>query len=259
MHGRNKRDQVLLWVGVLLICGGAIKGVISALEPGDPLKDQPCQGCHIAADGGADPFESQMLLMGQEQLCLSCHPDALKASHPSGVRPPPDMQVPEIFPIDWKGDLTCSSCHYIHKGGHGRMRSDLRGKEYCLACHEDSFFLSMVDGGESIMLAGHLKEIDSDPLLGIDPFSIQCIECHDNSGEARNLQVAFADGLVRHNSGTNHPIGVKYADSAMSRPGDYKQMAMVPKEVMLPDGMVGCVSCHEGYTKLHGKLIPQAT
>ena len=239
----------------LLLSGGLIKTVMSARQAGDPLASSNCNSCHVAKDGGKNAADSGMLLMGQEQLCTTCHKDALKASHPSGIHP--SMQTPETFPLDWKGDLTCSSCHYIHEGGHGRMRTSLRGKDYCLACHNERFFSSMADSGQSIMFSGHLKDQHNIALTGIDAYSKKCMSCHDKQTNLPGLAVGFDKGLVRHGGGTNHPIGVNYQEAFKS--GTYHNVMKLPKEIMLPDGMVSCVSCHEGYKKKHGKLIPQAS
>lgn len=247
--------NIVIVLLALLLSAGLINAVMSAWQPGDPLSNSNCNSCHIAKDGGKSVSDSRMLLMGQEQLCTTCHKDALKASHPSGIHPA--MQTPETFPLDWKGDLTCSSCHYIHEGGHGRMRTGLRGKDYCLACHSESFFSSMSDSGQSIMFSGHLKDQPNNALTGIDAYSKKCMACHDKQTNLPGLSVGFANGLVRHGGGTNHPIGVIYQEAFKS--GTYRDVRKLPKEIILPDGMVSCISCHEGYNKKHGKLIPEAS
>lgn len=239
----------------LFLGAGFIKVVISAWEPRDPLLQSQCSDCHVATDGGKNAAESRMLLKGQEQLCISCHKDALKASHPSGIHP--SMQIPKTFPTDWKGDLTCSSCHFIHEGGHGRMRSGLRGKDYCLACHDSGFFTAMADRGQSILFIGHMRDSNDISSSGIDAYSKKCMACHDKQNNLPGLSVNVGNGLVRHSGGNNHPIGVNYLDAFKS--GTYHHVTKLPKEIMLPDGMVSCVSCHEGYKKKHGKLIPEAT
>jgi predicted CXXCH cytochrome family protein len=35
----------------------------------------------------------------------------------------------------------------------------------------------------------------------------------------------------------------------------YRAAALLPREVFLPDGKVGCVSCHAGYSREHGRLV----
>lgn len=115
----------------------------------------------------------------------------------------------------------------------------------------------MADSGSSIMFSGHLKEINNTSLSGIDAYSKKCMECHDKQTNLPGLTVSFGNGLVRHGGGTNHPVGVNYQDAFKS--GTYRDVMKPPKEIMLPNGMVSCVSCHEGYKKKHGKLIPEAS
>jgi predicted CXXCH cytochrome family protein len=254
----NLRAKILnAGIGLLALLSGAgvVNTVMSAWQPGDPLANGKCNGCHVARDGGKNAAESRMLLMGQEQLCTACHKDAVRASHPSGIRP--SMKTPDIFPLDWKGDMTCSSCHYIHEGGHGRLRSNLRGKDYCLACHNEQFFAAMADSGQSLSFSGHLADQHANAYAGIDAYSKKCMECHDKQSSLPGLSVGLGNGLVRHGGGTNHPIGVNYQEAYQS--GTYRNVANLPKEIILPEGMVSCVSCHEGYKQKHGKLIPQAT
>lgn len=48
----------------------------------------------------------------------------------------------------------------------------------------------------------------------------------------------------------NHPIGIRYQD--LSRPKDLSPLrpaSLLPREVALPDGKVGCVSCHNLYAQ----------
>jgi len=255
MNPRVNISSVGIGLMALLLGAGLINVVMSAWLPGDPLANSNCNSCHVAKDGGKNTADSRMLLLGQEQLCTTCHKDALKASHPSGIHP--TMLTPDTFPLDWKGDLTCSSCHYIHEGGHGQLRSNLHGKDYCLACHNENFFLSMSDSGQSILFSGHLKSTPNIGLSGIDAYSKKCMSCHDKQTNLPGLSVGFGNGLVRHGGGVNHPIGVNYQEAAKS--GTYHNVTKLPKEIMLPEGMVSCVSCHEGYKKKHGKLVPEAT
>jgi len=255
MKPRFNISTIGIGIVVLLLNAGIIYAVTSTRQSADPLANSQCNNCHVAKDGGKRADDSRMLMMGQEQLCTTCHKDALHASHPSGIHP--SVKISENFPLDWKGDLTCSSCHYVHEGGHGQLRSSLRGKEYCLACHNEIFFSAMADSGQSIMFSGHLRNQQNNSLSGLDAYSKKCMTCHDKQTNLPGLSVGFGNGLVRHGGGTNHPIGVNYQEAYKS--GTYHNVANLPKEILLPDGMLSCVSCHEGYKKKHGKLIPEAT
>lgn len=61
-------------------------------------------------------------------------------------------------------------------------------------------------------------------------------------------------GLLRHSSGSaNHPIGRSYAAAVPY--GGYRPEILLSKSVWLPDGKISCVSCHQGYSSDHGKLV----
>ena len=78
------------------------------------------------------------LKASQERLCGVCHAAALKVIHPSGV--PVSRELPGQFPLDWKGDLTCSTCHEVHGDEPGLMRVNERGIGFCTQCHTEDFF-----------------------------------------------------------------------------------------------------------------------
>lgn len=214
---------------------------------------QPCAGCHLP--GEAVTAESASLLVAsQEKLCAGCHPKAVQVSHPSGVRP--SGPVPAQYPLDWKGDMTCSTCHEVHGSTPGLMRGGLRGKQFCQACHAPAFFDRMRDQGVSMVGSGHLaRGIKGDlQSLDIDAYTLQCMGCHATYGDpqAGGLSIDRAQ-ILRHSSGAaNHPIGRRYAESIPK--GRYKPEAWVTRNLLLPDGRLSCVTCHKGYAKEHGKL-----
>lgn len=211
----------------------------------------PCPACHL---GGSPlkPEQAHLLRFSQEKLCGVCHPKATQMSHPSGFAP--KQKVSADYPLDWKGDLTCSSCHEVHSDKPGHMRGNKRGREFCQACHDNQFFARMRDQGNSVMLSGHLDAGKPAALVTLDSYSQQCLTCHGNSADSNYTRVD-SNRVVRHGaaSSVNHPIAVRYAEA--ERAGGYKPMAQVSKRIMLPNGLVSCISCHEGYSKVHGKLV----
>ncbi len=229
--------------------GGCWLWVVAQAPAGDPLAARDCGGCHVSS-GAVDPARAGVLQASQERLCGDCHPNAPVASHPTGVRP--SMATPADYPLDWKGELTCSSCHYIHGGSHGALRSNRRRRELCLACHDQRFFERMADGGRSLVLAAHL---DSTGLAGaerpLDPYTAQCMDCHGERGDAR-VQVGETTFSRHSGSGINHPVGVSYA--AAGRFGGFRDRAALDETIELPGGLVSCISCHRGYSKQHGAL-----
>ncbi len=218
---------------------------------GPHIDQQPCESCHLAGDKTTDQ-DAALLTSDQKQLCLSCHPASVQASHPAGIKP--SMPLPDTYPADWKGDLNCSSCHWIHKNKHGAMRTEARGREFCTACHDDQFFARMADGGISLMTSAHLNQGQTLEQLGIDPFTAQCMSCHSDKGEINGRPVSIGeDRIVRHQSGTNHPVSVDYEKAV--RFGGYRRRQQLADFVLLPDGLVSCVSCHLGFSQDHGAVV----
>lgn len=214
--------------------------------------ESPCQTCHLAEK--VDPKNGSMLIASQEKLCISCHANAVRLSHPSGILP--KRALPPQFPLDWKGTLTCSSCHTIHGSGAGLMRGTQRGAEFCHKCHDPPFFERMADKGDSVTASGHLdaRQQRDNWDLPLDPFTLQCLGCHsEQAGGDRRVGLGN-DGVLRHTSSSmNHPIGRDYEETA--KQGGYHPINRLPPEIVLPDGKVGCISCHEGYSERHGKLV----
>jgi len=214
------------------------------------MQNADCASCHL---GGKTVSEQQagMLVASQEVLCGRCHPNAIKLSHPSGFQP--KVKPPAAYPLDWKGDLTCSTCHEVHGNEKGLMRGSLQGKDLCFSCHDAAFFKKMRDGGASLMV-GHLSSgIDVHaPML--DGYSRQCMECHGNSADPKLATTVDRNGVARHADGSvNHPVGANYQKASTF--GGYRARGVVERKLTLPDGMVSCVSCHQAYKQDHGKLV----
>lgn len=212
-----------------------------------PLNES-CESCHLQ---GADTTASNasMLIASQEKLCARCHAKTMQMSHPSGFAPRPGKAIPAGYPLDWKGDLTCSTCHKVHSNLPGKLRGTAIRRDMCLACHEQSFFDNMRDGGVSMMQSGHLRGApNTQSWQTMDPYSLQCMECHADRGD-----IDIDSNQILHHGSQNHPIGRNY--KAAARFGGYQPASMLPKNILLPNGLVSCVSCHEVYTKDHGKVV----
>ncbi|MDH5516873.1 MAG: cytochrome c3 family protein [Gammaproteobacteria bacterium] len=208
-----------------------------------------CQQCHLA-QGEITAENASQLLATQEKLCSQCHQKSLKVSHPSGLIP--GQELPARFPLDWKNEMTCSTCHNVHVKGEASIRGGIRGKPLCLSCHQLTFFTTMADSGTSIQQSVHKGRI-SNEFSGADSYSMECMNCHGNEGDTINISIN-SKGIVKHNSGAvNHPVGMRYTDSYGR--GSYVALEKLSKNVILPDGKVSCVSCHKGYSKKHGEMI----
>lgn len=117
---------------------------------GDPMHSRmhplnsECAGCHTA---GRDtrPSTAAMLVNTQERLCVRCHANSMDKSHPSGFVPKDKKSISVRYPLDWRGYVTCSTCHEVHSDIPGRLRGNVRGRDMCLSCHSQGFFDSRRD------------------------------------------------------------------------------------------------------------------
>lgn len=236
----------LALLGLAAVGARAVVGAVGIdLHPHLP----DCQSCHLA-QSDITPDNAGKLISSQEALCGRCHPSANEVSHPSGFTP--GRVLPGAYPVDWKGDLTCSTCHAVHSDTPGLMRGDASGRDLCLSCHGEGFFLSMPDHGASIVRSGHLAAPIDMASLALDAYSLQCMDCHADKSDAGVVSIDL-QGIVRHaGNSVNHPIGRSYAES--TRFGGYRSSFELSADILLPEGKMSCVSCHKGYSETHGAL-----
>jgi predicted CXXCH cytochrome family protein len=236
----------LLWSSGVLALSPVGEGP-GGLERRSERGESSCGSCHLAGRE-VTPGNARELRATQERLCGRCHRGAVEASHPTGFVP--GRPLPREFPLDWKGEVTCSTCHDPHEAVPGRLRAALRGRAFCLACHPAGFFDGMPEGGLSLTASGHI-DARTTRLSEIDAYSMRCVVCHENRASA------FGDGIrgtYRASNGTgmrNHPIGAPTRTRAsLRRPVENAEGGM-----LVPDGKVSCLSCHRAYTRDHGALV----
>jgi predicted CXXCH cytochrome family protein len=241
--GRSQRLLGLALACLLLEVG------VAAAAPDARHGTLACGECHLAG-GGATATNAILLVARQDKLCVDCHQRAVEASHPVGFTPA--RPLPAEFPLDWQGQMTCTTCHKPHGETSSGVLGAAPDQSLCLACHDDGFFRQMADRGESVRGRAHLAARDR-PATSVDLYSLQCMNCHDDkvavsAGGMNNLLRSASFG-----GGANHPIGMAYEGGAGQR--GFRDAAMLPRGVLLPDGKVSCLSCHEGYGREHGKLV----
>ena len=93
-----------------------------------------CMTCHLT--NPTEGAEKYLFTKDVSALCISCHKDAVRLSHPVDMKP--SMNIPADFLLDRKGNLTCNSCHTTHRDGNGKyhLRIASIGEPFCIACHQ---------------------------------------------------------------------------------------------------------------------------
>lgn len=246
----NYKALFAWFTGVSLLCAGT--WMFAGFGGNPHLSGLVCSNCHLPGKE-VDPAQASWLIASQEVLCGVCHKNVKRMSHPTGFAP--KGKLPAGFPLDWKKDMTCSTCHDVHGTKPGLLRGERRGKDLCLACHDTAFFDGMKDAGISLQQSGHVLAdmTQVDKRTGIDALSLQCLGCHNSQTDVGGIRVG-QNGIVRHSSGAaNHPIGVAYP--AISRNREFRPKSMLPMAIWLPNGKLSCVSCHQPYKKEHGQLV----
>lgn len=249
----NSLLNYTLSILLLLLAATALAGKNGGVH----LADSKCQSCHLSAS--VDAKQARLLVASQEKLCAECHPKDVKMSHPSGFIP--QRPLPDSFPLDWKGELTCTSCHQVHGEQPGLPRSLAKGAQLCLACHDEQFFDRLPEQKKGTAPLVHGKPLPAPPVspanvVVLDELSLQCMECHDDKGGTAQNRVGLnTRGIMRHmTTSLSHPIGGSYA--IVTQLGAYRPKESLSAKILLQEGKVGCVSCHEQYgSKQHGRLI----
>ncbi len=249
----------VLRIASLLLLFGAGAGYAAPNVSLDSHFGASCATCHLAG-AAVTAKDAGRLRATQERMCGACHQGAVKASHPTGFVP--NRALPAHMPVDWKGEMTCSTCHEVHGTGgrSGRAGQAALGEfadegELCAACHPRSFFARMADRGESLLRSAHLDARARLPVQEIDGYSQRCLDCHTDRLSLRGEAIRAAFTASNGTGMVNHPIGMRYTHADLER--DLRSPAALPAAILLPGGQVSCLSCHNGYSARHGALVTE--
>ncbi len=208
------------------------------------FSDDTCWECHV--DMGRDASKLSTITSAK---CVRCHADAKQTlSHPVDIVP--HSSTPGDMPLV-DGKVSCYTCHFVHPFSiksrqftRFLLRRPGRGPQFCGACH-------VIDGKGHIVFEnvhqGSFQVTDRSGTL--DRYTLQCVECHD-----RHLNVpakSLRAGKWQHfaTSRLNHPVGVSLVDIASRKPREFNPPTMLPREIRLFNGKVGCGTCHNVYSK----------
>ena len=81
--------------------------------------------------------------------------------------------------------------------------------------------------------------------------SASCMGCHDGTigPAATNSFPDTLEGFPNAGHGGSHPVERDYAFSALRRPGSLTPLLALPRELVLNDGQITCVTCHHPKSK----------
>ncbi len=181
-------------------------------------------------------------------------------NHPVNVRPSQAISIPQGWPVDSDGSITCLTCHTKRPSLAGGDSPSLRESNdtlrghigFCGRCHIDG---ERPTAGGMHWRAVRLAHVKVDDALGgrsapgLDSQTRACLECHDGV-TARESRNTLGSSIVSDawDARREHPVGVPYPGSlGRLRESAYIPKNMLPPQVQLPGGKVSCVSCHNLY------------
>lgn len=183
------------------------------------------------------------------------------SNHPVGMAPSAGISLPDGWPVDHNGAMTCFTCHYQVPPMTGAGRAFLRGfdeetalpEEFCMNCHGQAEVAGQMSPHWMAVRVAHVRSDDGRTRPGggtLDEDSKRCLACHDGvSGPESNNATPWSRGPgALGDRERNHPVGVRYpSGDSGRRDAPFRSAALLPEQVRLPGGSVSCVSCHDLY------------
>ncbi|BBB32825.1 conserved hypothetical protein [Thermotomaculum hydrothermale] len=246
-------------LAILILCVLVIRGL--SITGGVHNFKNECSFCHLGIK------EPNMLTGSPDFLCKNCHEDIDKRSHPSDFFV--KRVLPKRFPL-FNNKMTCITCHYAHKSYGSKdtqkrkadnypylLRYKKAGKEFCIQCHSVDDICNNCEPSHSVSFGVAHVKFDSPEILKIlDRSSRDCMTCHNGviasnaDGGGTQLSWNHLGGI-----GLSHPIGVNYEEVYRKSPNFYHPPQSLPPQIKLINGKVECLTCHDHYSKLKGKLV----
>ncbi len=248
--------------------------------PKNPNSAKACAICHYRwidvffSEGmGSDLVEYQAeRIAAKPEICFSCHDGSVIDSraraandhmHKIDVPPPTHMNIPEVFPLDDKGNMTCGTCHTAHGVPSGEdfkgtifMRTSNANSTMCRMCHPD------MDGGKK---EGHhpvdnnMDEIPRALLtngaaIGKKKGQVICETCHIAHGSPYRGFLVDNGGVSRLCTGC-HEDKDSFTPDGRRRQfhlvGASPSKVKIPKELIKKGAKLGdnnvvcCLTCHK--------------
>lgn len=179
-------------------------------------------------------------------------------NHPVGMRPSSFVAIPDGWPLDANGAITCKTCHKRIPAFGGASPTFLRAAVagdsglhgFCARCHGGGEGFSARTMHWQVAGAAHIRATNDGAkvtVASLDGQSRRCLGCHDGvsatESNGGNHTGGFAGGR-----GREHPVGVEYGRIRGRRQkAPLRPRELLPDDIRLPDGRVSCVSCHNLY------------
>lgn len=256
--------------------------------PKNPNSAKGCAICHyrwidtfFVEGKGTDlvPYQSEKVAADPE-MCFSCHDGSVVDSrarmlhgkeHKTDVKPPADMTIPKIFPLDENGKVQCATCHTAHgvESGPGVeetifLRMSNRDSAMCIACHPGkeggtNAGNHSLDAGEK-MIPQSLKMQGA--YEGSKKNQVICETCHTAHGspnEGYLVKGAGDSGLCLECHADKNMFNMAGRRNAGHVINIQPQKAIIPETLQKKgaklgyDGIITCQTCH----KIHNNKIKQ--
>jgi predicted CXXCH cytochrome family protein len=220
---------------------------------------------HVAASPlGAQPADTQDTAL---LAYLTKGPGSI--NHPIGIVPSENITIPAGWPLDSDGTMTCLTCHSalpVPGTDQPPLRDTELGQaqpeQFCVKCHATDGKPTASSMHWIAMGKSHIRSdngLAGQSAGSLDAQSRQCLSCHDgvSASESRySTKFDRGPGSVG-DPRRDHPIGVAMPTGANRKAASAFQSAktIADNGIDLPDGTVGCTSCHDLYSTQSKRLV----
>jgi predicted CXXCH cytochrome family protein len=227
---------------------------VEAFDKPNPHFELECSECHEGKpEFGKDTALTVKFVKddkgddGNVTLCYKCH-DPSDNIHPINVNPAkgtPPVKIPNIFPLEVrgarKGEVVCSTCHFIHSKTAGLML--LRG--FPESSTEEDLAKARFRDRRDLCKACHGDQLEKkSPHKGIDGDPKSCAFCHSKQPK-KGEKAEFNKGLIElcdfchaATKGAHYLLVNPFADPTLK--GE-----IAKTKLPLMNGQYTCVSCHD--------------
>jgi len=204
----KRKSFLILLIAALVLIFKLSAAQMNVAPPKNPNSAKACAICHyrwidtfFVEGRGTDLVDyTAEKVVATPDMCFSCHDGSIEDSrakayhtpqHKTNVPPPDHMQIPDIFPLDEQGNMTCATCHTAHGVPSGPdsketvfMRTSNRNSAMCRMCHPD-----MADSGkyhnhplDTVEQQIPSRLFEAGAYEGDKPNQVICETCHASHG-----------------------------------------------------------------------------